>query len=215
MKKRSMSKLKRPVLPLALLVLTLFCRSTFAQEYAKPKVSTAPADARTIVVNLVALEQCIHHNRLGAKLPEGQIYALANDVIHLDCDFDDFGNDKPEESVAPAEFEHGKVRLKSYKRPRPIVIRASKGDILEIRFRNLLPDTLADGLKGATVDILGLQWLKSDNDKVIQPGESHTYKYFAANEGVFMLMSPNGSSIPSSHNDYGLFGAVNVQPEQA
>ena len=79
MKKRSMSKLKRPVLPLALLVLTLFCRSTFAQEYAKPKVSTAPADARTIVVNLVALEQCIHHNRLGAKLPEGQIYALAND----------------------------------------------------------------------------------------------------------------------------------------
>ena len=35
----------------------------------------------------------------------------------------------------------GKVRLKDYKRARPIVLRANVGDILEIRFTNLLNQT--------------------------------------------------------------------------
>ncbi len=199
---------------LGILSISILSQWAGAQEVVNP-----PADARTVRVNLVVLEQAFMHNRLGASLPNGQMYALRNDIIANNHPYDDFGNDDLSKKIDPSGFEPGEVRLRSYKRPRPVVLRANQGDILEINFQNLLPKDLPATQKSATVQILGLQWLSADNGAAIEPGESHTYRFYAAEEGVFMLMSPNGNVIgppfATSHNDFGLFGAVNVQPREA
>ncbi len=187
----------------------------------EPTYGNPPEDARTIRVNLVVLEQAIMHNRLGAHLPNGQMYALERDVLPSDHPSDAAGNDDLSVPVKAASLQPGMVRLRSYKRPRPVVLRASQGDILEIRFRNLLPASLPTAQANATVQIFGLQWLSPHNGVDVAPGETHTFRYYAANEGVFMMMSPNGNVInpgdagKDSHNDFGLFGAVNVQPKEA
>lgn len=173
---------------------------------AKP-LGNPPADARMIEVDLVALDQVIVHNRLGATLTTGQMYALAHDVVPSDTPYDEYGNDAP--TTQSPTLEAGKVRLRSGKRPRPIVLRANEGDILKINFQNLLNES------SARVEILGLQWLCEKNNTAVKSGKRHTFEFYAASEGVFMLMSPNGQSFGTSQNDHGLFGAVNVQPREA
>ena len=48
---------------------------------------------RTIKVDMVVLEQTIKNNRLGAEITNGQMYALARDVVPLSLAFDKYGND--------------------------------------------------------------------------------------------------------------------------
>ena len=197
------------------IVFLAMLQTVFAQEYGTP-----PEGARTIVVNMAAVGQNIVNNRLGAHTPTGQMYVLLNDLVPMDHPYDEYQQDVVT-PVDPSKFAPGKVRLRSYKRPRPITLRANEGDILQVNFHNLLDKTLVPEQKTVGVQVFGLQWLSSENDKQIQPGESHTYRFFCSAEGVFMLMSPNGNSFgpPSqktlSHNDNGLFGAVNVQPREA
>lgn len=187
-------------------------QTTAKKEPITPKKESPPviqtASNRTIKVDLVVLKQTILHNRLGAKITDGQIYALARDVVPTTA-FDKNGNDLAR-NFQVSELKHGNVRLRQYKRPRPLVLRANVGDILEINFTNLLPAGMDAG-----VQIMGLDWLNDDNGVRVSPGNSHTYRYKANAEGIFMLYSPNGQSIPSSQLDYGLFGAVNVQPKEA
>jgi hypothetical protein len=78
---------------------------------------------RTIEADLVALDQPIFLNRLGASLPGGMIYALRRDVVS-DPGF--------------PTLTAGHVQLASTHRPRPIVLRARVGDCLHITFENLL-----------------------------------------------------------------------------
>ena len=186
------------------------------------------ADNRIIHIDMVVLEQTIKHNRLGAELPDGQIYALARDVVPTDHPMTEDGIDinTPVDTKA---FKPGEVRLRTYKRPRPIVLRANEGDILEIEFTNLLPriknikNIEEVFLMQAGVQIMGLDWydpkskkaIPQDNAKRINPGEKHIYYFIAHGEGVFMLYSPNGKSIPNSQLDLGLFGSVNIQPKEA
>ena len=186
------------------------------------------ADNRIIHIDMVVLEQTIKHNRLGAELPDGQIYALARDVVPTDHPMTEDGVDitTPVDTKA---FKPGEVRLRTYKRPRPIVLRANEGDILEIEFTNLLPriknikNIEEVFLMQAGVQIMGLDWydpkskkaIPQDNAKRINPGEKHIYYFIAHGEGVFMLYSPNGKSIPNSQLDLGLFGSVNIQPKEA
>ena len=93
--------------------------------------------ARTVTANVVALQQPIWLNRLGASIPDGMLYALARDVVDSDgksCD-NGVGSKKPvTDSCKP-----GQVWLRESKRPRPIVLRANEGDCLKIVFTNLLP----------------------------------------------------------------------------
>ncbi|WP_196138409.1 hypothetical protein [Aliikangiella sp. G2MR2-5] len=179
------------------------------------------ATDRTIHVDMVVLNQTIKNNRLGAEISNGQIYALARDVTHMKLPR---AGGEDLEVVKVKNMKPGQVRLKSYKRPRPITIRANVGDRLEIRLTNLLTpskQSQQNNLDSAGVQIMGLDWGKdrkgnaADNSKRIKPGESHTYHYIANAEGVFMLYSPNGNSFTTSQLDYGLFGAVNVQPQEA
>ncbi|WP_395788566.1 hypothetical protein [Aquimonas sp.] len=168
---------------------------------------------RVIRVDLVALQVTVPNNRLGAQMEGAQIYALARDVEPISSKADASAQQGPADASA---LQPGAVQVRSYKRPRPLVLRANLGDILEIHFRNLLP-TGTPGPSGsdAGVQILGLDWLDADNGTRIAPGAEHVYRFLANEEGVFMLFSPNGKSIPASQADYYLFGAVNVQPREA
>src|SRR5689334_25036599 len=92
--------------------------------------SPTPACARTIKADVVALDQVIMFNRLGTVNPNGMIYALKQDVVAID----------PLKGLVA-----GNVRLRSNKRPRPIVLRMNSGDCLQITFNNLLsPSPLSD-----------------------------------------------------------------------
>src|SRR5215510_10037132 len=85
---------------------------------------------RTITANVVALDQPLMFNRLGASGPDGTIFALERDVVPMDYD--------PSSGQPPGPLEAGKVRLRADKRPRPLILRANVGDCLQIHFRNLL-----------------------------------------------------------------------------
>ena len=83
----------------------------------------APVCERTVKANVVALDQVIMYNRLGTVNPGGMIYALKQDVVAID----------PLKGIVA-----GNVRLRSNKRPRPIVLRMNNGDCLQVSFTNLL-----------------------------------------------------------------------------
>ncbi|HYY42911.1 MAG TPA: hypothetical protein VE775_09285, partial [Pyrinomonadaceae bacterium] len=83
-------------------------------------VAPAPASCnRTIKASVVAFDQLYTYNRFGAFNPAGMMYALTRDVEKIDSTLD----------LGP-----GNVRLKTGKRPRPIVLRANEGDCLQITF---------------------------------------------------------------------------------
>lgn len=81
------------------------------------------AGQRIIHADVVVLDQDIVFNRFGSHDPYGMIYALRRDVVNKQ------GN---------GELLAGQVRLRSDKRPRPLILRANEGDILEVTFTNLL-----------------------------------------------------------------------------
>ena len=60
---------------------------------------------RTVKADVVALDQVIIYNRLGAINPAGMMYALKGDVVPID----------PSKGLVP-----GNVQLRPGKRPRPI-----------------------------------------------------------------------------------------------
>lgn len=195
-----------------LLLIVMACDNRAATLVA---VNTQPEEPpRTIKVKMVVMDQTIKNNRLGAEITSGQIYALARDVVPISTPFTDYGDTTGRQYPA-SELQPGQVRLRQYKRPRPIVLRANVGDILEIHFTNLMAGTNNPALDNAGVQIMGLDWLNDDNGVRIAPGQSHVYRYEATGEGVYMMFSPNGNSIPNSQLDHGLFGAVNVQPAEA
>src|SRR5678809_1077730 len=105
------------------LVLLLMAVSVQAQL---PAPTPVPICERTVKANVVALDQVIMYNRLGTVNPGGMIYALKQDVVAID----------PLKGIVA-----GNVRLRSNKRPRPIVLRTNNGDCLQISFTNLLSPT--------------------------------------------------------------------------
>ena len=207
----------------------------------------APAGAqsvcsRTLVANVVALDQPLTFNRLGAGLPGGMMFALQRDVCAPGGAIVN-----GQETCGTGSPSAGNVMLKPYKRPRPMVLRMNQGDCLKINFTNLLNPTAANGqtpTRSASVHAQGLELLNTapsncsgasgatcnDGSYVGQnpsglaaPGKSATYNYFAAQEGTFLLYSTADGSVPSTLPNagdggtlaFGLFGAVHVQPESA
>ncbi len=107
---------------------------------------------RTITANVVALDQPIMFNRLGAQNVNGMVYALRRDVV--------------DKTTGKAESEGGtltagNVKLREDKRPRPITLRMNVGDCLQIIFQNLLASSPVDdeqpATRSASVRVLGLQ----------------------------------------------------------
>ncbi|HEU4597466.1 MAG TPA: hypothetical protein VFS10_20215 [Pyrinomonadaceae bacterium] len=199
--------------------------SSDAEATATPEETMPPMDEETSVVpvaaycervikaDVVAFDQVITYNRLGAVNPAGMMYALRRDVTAAD---------------ATLGLKAGNVKLKPYKRPRPLALRMNAGDCLQITFQNLLDPSRADDNQPATrtasIHIVGLQLVNSIADdgsnvgtnpsSLVGPGGTATYTYYAEREGNHLLYSTaattggegNGGSIAM-----GLFGAVNVE----
>src|SRR5205814_9509604 len=141
---------------------------------------TVPAGAadrvptRTVVAEVVALEQCYMLNRLGAAMPDGMIYALRRDVIPV--------------ASADSTLKAGAVMLRPDKRPRPLVLRVDEGDCLEIRFTNLIGEAPPSGdstlpptrYAGVTIPALELLSTFDENGKLL-PGIQSAGSYVGQN----------------------------------
>jgi manganese oxidase len=181
-----------------------------------PAPAPAPVCNRTIKANVVALDQAIMYNRLGAVNPGGMIYALKQDVVAID----------------PARgLVAGNVRLRGDKRPRPIALRMNTGDCLRITFTNLLSSSPIDdqpATRSAGVHVIGMELvggMGSDGSNVgnnvpslVGPGGTAIYTFSATREGNNLMYSTGATT--SGEGDggtlaQGLFGSVNVEPTGA
>ena len=188
----------------------------FAALVMAPGLAMA-ADAtkvnRTVIADVVALDQPFLWNRLGTSQPGGMIFALRGDVVPSD---------------KGSDLRPGKVMLRSGKRPRPLVLRINLGDRLVINFTNLLAPCAING-SGVTryagvhingLDLLGAinsdaSWVGQNPNSLAAPGESKVYEYYARAEGTYLLCNGADNDDGTSSAGFGLFGAVNVQPQWA
>ena len=182
--------------------------------YVVEPIQTLPECKRVITADVVALDQPIVYNRLGAMNPGGMMFALRNDVKAID---------------STSGIVAGNVRLKEYKRPRPLVLRMNVGDCLQILFQNLLSAIRTDedqpNTRSASVHVAGLQLVNGISDdgsnvgkntsSLVSPGGSASYMLYAEREGSHLLYSTaatTGGEGDGGSIAMGLFGAVNVEP---
>jgi hypothetical protein len=218
---------------LGIAVVLLLAGSAFAQESGEPapppaasvatetknsgETSTPAPQARVpanckrvITADVVAISQPYMLNRLGASMPNGLIFALKRDVIQSGDSY----------------------QLRSYKRARPIVLRASEGDCLQINFTNLVkPYQSGSSTVPTTTQISihaqGMQLVKNQGNQSINNdgtfaganntslaglGQTETYTVLAEKEGTYLLYTTGDTATSGQQLGEGLFGAINVQP---
>ncbi len=183
---------------------------------------------RIVHADVVALDQLIVLNRLGASVPQGMIFALQRDVV----------------PITGTTLSPGNAKLRDGKRPRPLVLRVNQYDCLEIAFTNLLPLATASNPYGqtatrnASVHINGMQlfgqsddgsWVGQNTSSLVAPSSTpQTYRLYATEQGTFLLYSlganfsgsGNAKAFGNGNNDgqqqtEGLFGALHVEPPDA
>jgi len=187
---------------------------------------------REVTANVVAIDQPLMFNRLGAQNVNGMVYALYRDVINADT--------RLPLSMGGAAVR-GRVLLRPDKRPRPLVLRVSAGDCLTVNLTNLLTDganprkdevdpalkideQVAD--RHVSFFAQGMQLVNSISDDgsyvgknpkaaLADVGETRSYKLYAEREGVFLVQSYGatfGSEGSQGNAANGLFGQVVVLP---
>ncbi len=178
-----------------------------------PADAAAQTCARTLTAEVVAFDQVFFWNRLGAVQPQGMMYALKRDVV----------------PISGTVLSPGNVKLRSDKRPRPIVLRMNVGDCLRIEFQNFLASTRRDQDQSATrwasIHVVGLQWNLINLDDGSYVGRNPNglaniaqkliYQLYAEREGEHVLRSmgaPAGGEGDGGQVNAGLFGAVIVEP---
>lgn len=136
-----MKRLFKPLAISALLPLLLLGCATHGPqtEPAPPTVDVPLACARVLKAEVVALEQAVVLNCLGAFNPAGMLYALREDVVLED------GSALTDDKWSRAP---GHVQLRSGKRARPLVLRANEGDCLEVTLHNLLAPAVDEQRSG-------------------------------------------------------------------
>jgi hypothetical protein len=169
--------------------------------------------SRTFVANVVAIEQFIWYNRLGAHEPDQLMYVLEQDLVSSS-------------GGAPSWSNH---QLRPGKRPRPLVLRVTAGSCLKVNFRNWLSASAGGlGTRATSVHVTGMQLQSAITDdgsnvglnptSLVEPGQSRTYTLFAEHEGTYLMYSTGqmtGGDGDGGQIGKGLFGAVNVQPAGA
>lgn len=194
-------------------------QSPATTDTASPETTTSVAPQRTptplnckrvITADVVAISQPFMLNRLGASMPNGLIFALKRDVIQSGDSF----------------------QLRSYKRARPIVLRASQGDCLQINFTNLvkpytsgstsIPSTTQISIHAQGMQLVrdkGNQSINNDgsfvgvnNTGLADLGQTQRYTVLAEKEGTYLLYTTGDSATTGDQLSEGLFGAINVEP---
>jgi hypothetical protein len=91
--------------------------------------------SETVSAQVVAIDQPMVFNRLGAQNVNWMMYALRKDLVHDDPDHPDTRGKpvQPNDSLRP-----GKVTLRPDLRPRPLVLRIAEGQCLKATLENLL-----------------------------------------------------------------------------
>ena len=158
--------------------LTAFCVATgFLALGAGKAVAAEPlACGKTIKADVVALDQPLMFNRLGAQNVNGMMYALRNDVITTssatNAQGQSFSSETPLHKVADGAEPgsglsglEGKVSIRPDKRPRPLVLRVSEGDCLEVTFTNLL-DPNANPNNPGEINQVGQEFFGAADDQV-------------------------------------------------
>ncbi len=197
---------------------------------------------REVTANVVALDQPVLFNRLGASNVNGMVYALESDVINTGTGLtlNNGGAATP-----------GQVQLRPDKRPRPLVLRVREGDCLTVNFTNLLtpvgnPNNIPNDIgvgpqfnvfidpqvadRHASFHVSGMQLVDNIQDdgsfvganvnggSVVAQGGSTSYHLYAEHEGVFTASS-YGATVGSDGNEGNttnlLFGQVIVEPKGA
>jgi len=130
--------------------------------------SVAPASAQCdVTAKVVAMDQVITYNRMGAFAPTGMIFALSRDVFPMAPGGAPFAGPFTEQnSCAVSACSPGMVQLRPDKRPRPLTLRANEGQTICIAFTNLLNS--AD-ITDARNEAPGIQ-LCEPNDGDARPG---------------------------------------------
>jgi hypothetical protein len=191
--------------------------------------ATAQSCKGTVTAHVIALDQPITLNRLGAMQPQGMMYALAHDVYPNSVGPAD---EKLSNSCAYVGCSAGRVHLRSDKRPRPLVLRMNVGNCLSINFQNLLDPVRRHQeqvkTRDASIHVIGLQLVETIQDDgsnvgsngawgngVVPTGGRITYTLYAEREGQHVMYSTGamtGGQGDGGQLNAGLFGAVNVEP---
>ena len=169
----------------------------------------APGRSAGVVrADIVALDHLIVYNRFGSFNPFGMMFALAHDVVPrtrpveaataAQCNQQtgverhawNFEKIRPMNGpVGPSkqagatdddlQAQAGNVRLRDCKRPRPLVLRANVGDVLELRFTNLSAVALDARTLWTRCSMAGAAYQKDDGTLAIKrdekPGLSATF----------------------------------------
>lgn len=169
------------------------------------------------------MDQLLVYNRFGSFNPYGMIYALRRDVVQ-----EVVGSPGVFEPIGRDGGVPGLVQLREGKRPRPLTLRANVGDILEVRFTNLLapvtPSNDAPATRLASIVASGLTPRPLDGDNHnpyntgisgIEPGNTFTYRWNIHREGTYFFFSnsaPAGGEGNGGSMVHGLFGSINAEP---
>jgi len=200
--------------------------------------------ARNVTADIVAIDQPVLFNRLGASNVNGMIFALRRDVVDKTTGLP-LGV-----PGGPTTLSAGQAQLRPDKRPRPLVLRVRKGDCLIIHLENLLAvaanpnnampnDPAGDPRfnvqineqvteRSISLHVAGMQWHRGPQDdgsfvgknadSTVPQGGHATYELYAANEGAFMargLASTVGSDANQGNSSNELFGQVVIEPAGA
>lgn len=193
-----------------------------------------PAEAairceRNLVAEVVAFDQPLMFNRLGAQNINGMMFALRRDVVDQDL----------VPLARGGRAVPGEVTLRPDKRPRPLVLRVAEGDCLTVNLQNLLApranprnageaaldidDQVADRHLG--FEVTGMQAVNSINDiaayvgrndnALLAPGARRSYTLYAEREGAYAVTSYGatfGGDGTAGNVANGLFAQLVVLP---
>ncbi|HZN99973.1 MAG TPA: hypothetical protein VFB93_02135, partial [Burkholderiales bacterium] len=204
------------------------------------QVQAAITCARTLTADVIAFDQPIMFNRLGAANVNGMMYALRRDVVNKST--------QVPLTVDPKGAVAGQVALRPDKRPRPLVLRVAAGDCLDVTLTNLLAaaanpnntlpnnvppfrikvdEQVADRHVGFHVTGMQLRTgladdssmvgrVVTDPGSLVAVGQTKVYRLFAEKEGAFLAQSlggPFGSDATQGNSANGLLGQVIVEPK--
>ncbi|MGN0399695.1 MAG: multicopper oxidase domain-containing protein [Blautia sp.] len=160
-----------------------------------------PCRCKTRYFKIEAIQTPVVYNKYGDYDPNGLIYVLEKDAQRI-----------REEAIR----RFHQTPPQPYEAIQPLVIRANRGDIVKVCFRNRLNRRLSIHVQGLRYDVetsdgtsTGFNW-DSTTDKEI------LYTWYANTEGVFLFHDmADARSSEEATNVHGLFGAIIVEPPEA